>query len=852
MLQVKQQILTGFKSCGYKSDLVQESYQYFDGVKDRTAEIVGFSQPIYNASTACIAAIDKTKLNGNGLEAELSSYQLLGCPVLLVYDNSGLQFWKNSGIKVALQEQIESKKLNNFFSRYGRVFSPERIYRAKTFGRVKKDFQLSFCDLGLMSIVEEQEGKYLSALTERIIRSLRADCGTVKEDSKFEKWLFQAGFWLIGAKILKDKSVEGFKTLKISSVEDLVNKVQEHYNAAQKLDISNNVRRKALEKVAKEIVEPVSSFAHLTIESLAYVYENTLTNKETRKVLGTHATPSWLVNYIVWGLIDWIEAIPQENRIILEPACGHAPFLTAGAKLLTDPLLYKGDEKGRHDYLKRHLKGIDMDSFAEEIARLALTLADIPNPNGWNIQHSDIYKDDILKKAAQKATILFCNPPFENFSREEKQKFGNAISTGNKASEILAKTLPYMPPNSVFGIILPEGFLHRKDLSELRKLILDDFELRTICNLPDNIFAKAGHLCTVLLGRKIKSKNKINYLTITKANLENFKTTYQADQELVNKDIFYNAKYYDLRILKLKEIWDYCSEYPKFQEYAIVGRGIEYKNFNKSVRKAKFPGAVKGYANFETFTADKKHKKIDINITKLPDQYWMSINSAEIRNPRYGAKCGTAQVITSYIRSSRGVWRIEGLIDLVGAPVSNKLISIRPILSKNISVYVIWALVNSPFANAYMYCHCMRQNLEGVMRDMPVPFDNQDLSKLENMVKIYFTLSEHHIDFTLRDESKKKQYLLAIDAEIMRLYNLPPRLEKRLLDFFADVQRKGVDFKFDRYYPENFGSYIPLHMFISEEFKNSTVENVMKWVERNRTPEVIEALKKATEDFKGE
>jgi len=155
-----------------------------------------------------------------------------------------------------------------------------------------------------------------------------------------------------------------------------------------------------------------------------------------------------------------------------------------------------------------------------------------------------------------------------------------------------------------------------------------------------------------------------------------------------------------------------------------------------------------------------------------------------------------------------------------------------------------------------MYCHCIRQNLEGVLRDMPISFDNQNLSKLESMVKAYFTLSEQQINFALRDESKlnekKKQSLIAIDAEIMRLYHLPPRLEKMLLDFFAGVQRRGVDFKFDRYYPEGFDSYIPLHIFISDDFKNSTIENAMKWVEKNRTPEVIEALKKATEDFKGE
>ncbi len=852
MLQLKQQILAGFKNCGYKNDLLREDYIYFDGKESKTAEIVGFSQPTYNSSTACIAAIDKTKLNGK----KISSYQSLGCPVLLVCDDRNLQFWKNDGANVVVHEEVDTRNVTGFFKKYEKDFSPQSIYEAKTIGRVKKEYQLSFADIGgLMGIVEKKEGEYLSELTERIIVSLKTNCTNVKEDSTFNKWLFQAAFWLIGAKILADKKVERFKNLKISNIDDLVERVKRHYNASKSLDITNVIQKKAFEKVAKEIVEPVSSFSHLTIESLAYVYENTLTSKDTRKVLGTHATPSWLVNYMVWELIDWIEAIPQANRIILEPACGHAPFLTAGAKLLSSPLVYNGKEEDRHKYLKDHLIGIDKDNFAEEIARLALTLADIPNPNGWNIQHSDIYEANILKKAAQKATILFCNPPFENFSpKKKKQRYGNTIITGNKAAEILAKTLPYMPPNSVFGIILPRGFLHKKNLADLRKYVLDNFELRTICNLPDNVFAKAGHLSTVLLGRKIKSKKKITYLNITKANLESFKNTYQADEELVNKDIFYKAENYDLRILELKEIWDYCKEYPKFREYAIIGRGIEYKDFEKSVRKEKFPGAVKGYASFETFTKDKKQKKVDINITKLPDYYWMSLNATEICNPRYGTQRGLAQIIASYMRSSRSVWRIEGVIDLAGDPISNKLISIRPIPHKGISVYIIWALVNSPFTNAYMHCHCMRQNLEGVLRDMPTPFDNQDLSKLESMVKAYFKLSEQHINVALIDESKlneeKKQCLLAIDSEIMRLYRLPPRLEKRLLDFFAGVPRKGVDFKFDRYYPAGFDSYIPLHIFISKEFENSTVENVAKWIEKNRTPEVIEALKKAEEDYK--
>lgn len=846
------ELVPHLRRCGYRGRRLRENYVYYEANQKREVSVAGFSKAAYNAGTACIALLDGNPFAQEETEKQVSLYQSFGSPIVLVYRDDFLQFWHFSNGKPICKEQKKTNELDKFFGKYQKAFSPKSISRAKIYGPFDEESrQLWFFDFRLMPIIERQEGQYLSGLIERIINRLSKSANINQKSNQGAKWLTQAAFWLVGARILKDKGVTDFETLDIADIELVSSMVRYHYGAKTSLDISSKKKKEALEQAATEILKPVSSFAHLAIDSLAYVYENTLVTPATRKALGTHATPSWLVNYIVWQLVDWIEKIPQKDRVMLEPACGHAPFLTAGARILS--FLY-GKDQQRHEYLKNHLIGLEKDLFAEEIARLALTLADIPNKDGWNIINTDIYDTDILQRTAERATILLCNPPFENFSKEEKQKYNN-IETGNKAAEVLARTLPYMPKGSVFGVILPQGFLDRKNLAELRKYILDNFELRTICNLPDNVFTKAGHPATVLLGCKVKSRKRISYLTIPKANLEDFMNRYQAKETFLSKDQLYKAENYSFKLTELKEIWDYCREYPEFQEYAIIGRGIEYKDFDKSVKKEKFHGAVKGYASFEKLTKGKKPKKIDINIVGLPDHFWMSLNEDEIQNPRYGDQCGIPQILTSYLRGGRGVWRIKGLVDLEGLPVTNKLISIRPISQKgnSLSLYVIWALVNSPFTNAYMFCHCRRQNLEGVLRVMPVPFEHQDLFKLENMVRNYF---EYQDKFELRDgialREKEKQCLLAIDAEVLRLYDLPPRLEKQLLDFFAGYQRKGVDFDFKEYYPKGFGSYIPLHIFISEEFQNSTVENVKKWVERNRTPEVIKAFDNAVNAFEGD
>jgi hypothetical protein len=43
-----------------------------------------------------------------------------------------------------------------------------------------------------------------------------------------------------------------------------------------------------------------------------------------------------------------------------------------------------------------------------------------------------------------------------------------------------------------------------------------------------------------------------------------------------------------------------------------------------------------------------------------------------------------------------------------------------------------------------------------------------------------------------------------VDAEVLRLYALPADLERRLLDMFTGVERRGVPFKQREYFPAHF------------------------------------------------
>ena len=142
-------------------------------------------------------------------------------------------------------------------------------------------------------------------------------------------------------------------------------------------------------------------------------------------------------------------------------------------------------------YLRQHLHGIDIDNFAIELARLALTLADIPNPDGWDVRQDDMFMSDTLERLADKAMVLLANPPFENFRQTDRDHYarqGVRHTYLNKTAELLHRVLPRLHPGAVFGVVIPQGLLQSKNTSDLRALIAREFEIAEICLFPDKIF----------------------------------------------------------------------------------------------------------------------------------------------------------------------------------------------------------------------------------------------------------------------------------------------------------------------------------------------------------------------------
>ena len=815
--------------------------------------IAGFAYPSHDARDACIAAVDRDLLAEPTFESVANECRDIGAPILFICCKKQLQWWTLKSSGVMREDTIPAAEVSSFFNKHKKDFSPESIYRAKNLSRVHSEYQLKFVDQGLMPVLEHEMGDRLAGLIKNMLGALDDELGRPPKDIKLKRWMFQCAFWLLCAKILQDKKVKRFIRLDLEDMPAVLERVNRHYGAKKRPVFETRRQHRALEAASK-FVKCFSSLNNLTIESLAYVYETTLIDKETRKAWGIHATPSYLVDYIVWQLFDWIRDIPQEKRIVLEPTCGHAPFLTSALRLLRE--IYEGDRAELHKYLKSHLSGLERDLFAREIARLSLTLADVPNPNGWDLKDCDVYESDILSKLASKSTILLCNPPFEGF-KEDKAKYaekGVHLEYENKTAEVLWRTLPYMPVGSVFGLVVPRSFLENKNTTSLRKLLVKEFELREICVLPDNVFEFGDLESSIILGRRRVSKkisNTIKFVRVREKDINQFRYYYKAPTEIVQQSCFLSSDRFNLYVPELGAVWDYCQSFNRLEMVVDVrktGKGLEYKSEKnllpntKIKSKHRFKGAVQGY--------DKAGGKI--KLTGTPELTWMNVDDKILRRVGQGKATGKPRLILNSAPVGRGPWRLEAQIDDRGRAITSSFIAVQPTLG-GWSFEALWAVLNSPLANAYIYCHTNKW-LVGVERILKLPIPdvgNKELCYLQNLVQDCFALyaSQGKILQPEVDSKEAERRMLAIDAEVMRLYDLPPKLERQVLDLFVGWPRKAVDFEFDRYYPEGFESWIPLHEYLSEEYQRSTPSFVNEWVEKNRSPEVIRALNAAVEAF---
>jgi hypothetical protein len=262
----------------------------------------------------------------------------------------------------------------------------------------------------------------------------------------------------------------------------------------------------------------------------------------------------------------------------------------------------------------------------------------------------------------------------------------------------------------------------------------------------------------------------------------------------------------------------------------------------KTFSQDRFKGAQRGFARLDP----------GLQIHEQPREVWMNLNPEVIRRPGVGTTIGKPQVLVNHARIGRGPWRLKALLDPKGHPIRGRFLIVRP-KEEGASLLFLWSILSSPLANAYCFaCSTKRDILKKDLLALPVPEASpSNMSHVDAAARAYLAAVRCKSDefLSLQPESSHaRDLLLALDAEVLRLYDLPPRLERQVLDLFAGWPRTGVPFHFDRYFPAGFEPWIPLHLYLSQDYQRSTAGQLR----RNKGPIpkfTVDALAAAAEAF---
>lgn len=805
------------QSAGYAREAVLRNYRYADYLDDsqevRRVDLAAFAEMPPSYRSACVAV---ARFNQDQASQQcLADLRALGARLVVALGPRQASLWDmDSGIPKKM-EDLPVSQVGRLIHTKAADWSPAAILRA---GEVKapEPYQFDFGDLGLIPLIESQVNEKL----DRVIREVLAGC--IQQDPLFESGrqfskLIRVVFWLLAAKVLADKEHPGLETKPVTGIQAL-EVAQRHYGDKPPL-VEQSVTDWAWERIQQGF-----HFQNLSVDALAFVYENTLVSPEVRQQLGIHGTPRAIAELVV-ALLS-LEDLPHDQNVILEPCAGFGPFLLAALRRLRSGELLGLDPQERHQHLVRRLRGIEVDAFAIEVGRLCLTLADYPNPDGWDLRNEDVFAAGVLEKAHAQVGVVVANPPFEAFSQVERDQYDPVRA--EKAAELLRYVLERGAPLQL-GMILPRVIVEgpRSGYGDIRAILRRDYREIDIIFLPDNIFDYSDAETVLLVAR---SRRRGQEVAVRTCRVE----THQSEELLRGhwSPTWMTARSKvdgggaPFRHDDLAEVWERLEHLPRLGKVAKIHQGLQFKRplgrYRAELISTQLqPGMTAGVSSAQ-----------DVEPYKIVQTMFLNTKKEESRtggnNPWERPK-----VIVNANRRRRGKWCLAAVPDSTGMCFYQTYHGVWPYDTQEWPVELLAAVLNGPVAAAIVAARADKRHIRtSVLEEVPLP-DRQRLDAAAIVALVQQA-----------GENLDSEVALRIDAEILRGYDLPPRLERRLLRSFEGEDRPGLP-DFSGYYPEGFESALPLHSVLSDltdSHRASRLLSVVPVFEDSRVSEMFEQL----------
>ncbi len=796
---------------GYRDELLQQGYGFRDWFSSsdtpRLAPAAAFGRTPVSYDNACAVVLLANGRQGPDL---VRDFRALGAPLAFEVHADCVIEWR-----VALEPSVEDRRsvmpvdaLSRVFADKKSTWSPDAVLRAKNIGP-SVTVQLDFCDLGLIPALEDNIRAKLDPLLRNVLADAQRDYHKQTSTALDPRALFRLAVWSLAGKVFHDRGVAPFSGFtRTSKPDDVLSSVAKYYD-----EPVSGLLLKQTRQIVHEQIWTKLDFSNISVDVLAHVWLNTFVTKDVRDKLGIHQTPRSVARYVLERLP--IKATVATKRPIIEPCCGSATFLIAALQRLRDVLPSHLSPKQRHSATKRLLIGFETDPFAIEISRLSLTLADFPNPNGWQLNDADVFDSEEFDKAIERASLVVCNPPYGDFANEARKKY--KVEHVHKPAELLRRLLAQLPREASLGFVLPRRFLDGLAYRDIRSEIVKRWESVEIVNLPEVAFATADQETLLLIATTPKSSpgktSSVVHRRVHSAEWSSFEARSHNGRVDTGETTSTQAAS-SLGVRELSALWESLHQFSRLREHATVHRGIEWNvpmrengeetgNRARLVRDSLEDGYQEGYP-----------PRCRVLQFQGPPTKFLSTREEDMQYRAHLLPWHLPKVFVNAVRKSRDRWRVAAFADRRPLLCYQNLIAVWPVQQRHLCG--IEAALNGPVANAWFATtegerHVRISHLDSI----PMPrFEALDLDVLESLIADYRKMS---------NPGEAAMLLRKIDAVVLKGYDLPAHVELELLRWFKGSKR-AVAGAFAEYFPPYADVGISLENFVDVE---------TRWVEIN-------------------
>lgn len=221
------------------------------------------------------------------------------------------------------------------------------------------------------------------------------------------------------------------------------------------------------------------------------------------KKTGATFTPPKLANYLSNKLIGYYGNL--SNKIVLDPACGDGSLLISFSEQ-TDSNIGKligfDTNKEYISQTKKNLKEIGISNY------------EIENEDFLEISNrkNDLFSSNYLSEYAD---VIIANPPYvrtQNLGSEKSKQIAKDFNLKGKVDlyyPFLIGMTNVLKKGGILGVITSNRYLTTKSGADIRKFLLENYDILEVIDLGDSQLFDAAVLPAILIGRKKTSKSQL-------------------------------------------------------------------------------------------------------------------------------------------------------------------------------------------------------------------------------------------------------------------------------------------------------------------------------------------------------